>query len=69
VQTAAITNQTALTVSPRKKAITAQAIAPSSAMTAKTTLCLVVIGDRSMIATGGRSAWVRMKVMSPSVSS
>ena len=54
-----MTNQTALTVSPRKKAITAHAIAPIRAMTAKTILCLVVIGERSMIATGGRSLSVR----------
>ncbi len=38
-------------------------------MTAKTTLCLVVIGDRSMIATGGRFASVRTYVTSPTVSS
>jgi hypothetical protein len=38
----------------------AHAIAPSSATIPKTILCLVVIGDRSMIATGGRSLSVRM---------
>ena len=57
---AAMTNQTALTVSPRKNAMIAQAIAPSSAMIPKMILCRVVIGDRSMIATGGRSLSVRM---------
>ena len=56
---AAMTNQTALTVSPRKNAIIAQATAPITAMTAKMILCLVVIGERSMIATGGRSLSVR----------
>src|SRR3954452_15111542 len=69
VQIAAMTNQTALTVSPRKNAITAQAMAPSRAIAAKTILCFVVIGDRSMTATGGRSLSVRTRVMSPSVSS
>lgn len=69
VQNAAMTNQTALTVSPRKKAITAHATAPMMAMTPKTILCFRVIGERSMIATGGRSALLRTYVMSPTVSS
>ncbi len=60
VQIAAMTNHTALTVSPRKNAMIAHAIAPTSAMIAKMILCLVVIGDRSMIATGGRSLSVRI---------
>jgi hypothetical protein len=34
--------------------------APISAMIPKMILCLVVIGDRSMIATGGRSFSVRI---------
>jgi hypothetical protein len=55
-----MTNHTALTVSPRKNAMTAHAIAPSNAMMPKMTLCRVVIGDRSMIATGGRSLSVRI---------
>ena len=60
VQKAAITNHTALTVSPRKSAIIAQAMAPINAKIAKITLCRVVIGERSMTATGGRSASVRI---------
>ncbi len=64
-----MTNHTALTVSPRKNAITAHEIAPSTAMIAKMILCRVVIGDRSMIATGGRSLSVLTYVTSPSVSS
>ncbi len=60
MQIAAITNQTALTVSPRKNAITAQAIAPSTATAAKMALCLAVMGERSTIATGGSSLLVRM---------
>ena len=55
-----MTNQTALTVSPRKNAMIAHAIAPTSAMMPKMILCLVVIGDRSMIATGGKSLSVRI---------
>ena len=55
-----MTNHTALTVSPRKNAIIAQAMAPITAMIAKITLCRVVIGERSMTATGGRSLSVRM---------
>ena len=57
---AAMTNQTALTVSPRKNAMIAQATAPIAATTAKMTRCLAVIGDRSMMATGGRSLSVRI---------
>ena len=60
VQIAAMTNHTALTVSPRKKAMTAHAMAPRTAMIPKMILCCVVIGERSMIATGGRSLSVRM---------
>ena len=56
---AAITNQTALTVSPLKNAMIAHATAPSSATMPNTILCRVVIGERSMIATGGRSGSVR----------
>ena len=66
---AAMTNHTALTVSPRKNAMTAQANAPSTAITPKMMRCLPVIGDRSMIATGGRSLSLRTKVMAPRVSS
>jgi hypothetical protein len=69
VQIAAMTNHTALTVSPRKNAMIAQAIAPATAMMPKMILCLAVIGDRSMIATGGKSFSVRIYVMSPLVSS
>ncbi|WP_237682990.1 hypothetical protein [Mycolicibacterium agri] len=55
-----MTNQTALTVSPRKNAMIAHAMAPSSAMIPKMILCLVVIGERSMMATGGRFLSVRI---------
>ena len=60
VQIAATTNQTAFTVSPRTNAMIAQAMAPITAMTPKTILCRTVMGERSMIATGGRSSSVRM---------
>ena len=59
VQMAAITNHTALTVSPRKNAMIAQETAPIRAMMPKTIRCFAVMGDRSMTATGGRSASVR----------
>ena len=49
---AAMTNQTALTVSPRKKAMIAQAIAPSTAMIAEDDL--VAGGDRGAIDDGDR---------------
>ena len=54
-----MTNHTALTVSPRAKAMTAHATAASSAMTSKITRCRAVMGERSMIATGGSSGSVR----------
>ena len=60
MQTAAVTIHTALTVSPRRNAMIAHAIAPSSATAPKVNLWRVLIGDRSMIATGGRSCWVRI---------
>lgn len=45
MQIAAITNHTALTVSPRKNAMIAHANAPRIAMVAKISLCLVVMGS------------------------
>ena len=57
---AATTSQTAFTVSPRANAMTAQAIAPITAMMPKTIRCPTVMGVRSMIATGGKSSSVRM---------
>ncbi len=60
VQIAATTNQTAFNVSPRANAMIAQAMAPTTAMTPKTILCRAVIGERSMMATGGRSSSVWM---------
>ena len=60
VHTAATTNQTAFTVSPRTNAMIAQAIAPITAMMPKTILCPTVMGERSIIATGGKSSSVRM---------
>ena len=60
VQIAATTNQTAFTVSPRANAMIAQAMAPITAMIPKMILCRMVMGERSMIATGGRSSSVRM---------
>ena len=69
VQTAATTNHTALTVSPRTKAMRAQAIAPSTATAPKISRWRTVIGERSTIATGGRSLSVRMKETSPRTSS
>src|SRR5689334_7191771 len=68
VQIAAITNQTAFTVSPRANAMIAQAMAPAIAITAKTALCRPVMGERSMIAMGGRSWSVRIKLTSLSFS-
>ena len=59
VQIAATTNQTALTVSPRMNAITAQATAPMSATAANADFCRPLTGVRSMTATGGRSLAVR----------
>jgi hypothetical protein len=55
---AATTNHTALTVSPRKKAMIVHATAPSTATAPKNTLCPVSMGERSMMATGGRLASV-----------
>ena len=49
--------------------MTAQATAPRTAMPPKSSLCLPVIGERSMIATGGRFLSVRTNVMSPRTSS
>jgi hypothetical protein len=60
VQIAATTNHTALTVSPRTKAMIAHATAPSTATTPKKILCLGPMGERSMMATGGRLASVWM---------
>ena len=69
VQIAARTNHTALTVSPRRKAIIAHATAPSTAMAPNSSLCRVVMGERSMTATGGRFGSVRTNVTSPRTSS
>ena len=49
--------------------MTAQATAPNTATVPKTILCRAEIGERSMMATGGRCGSVRMKVTSPRVSS
>ncbi len=58
VQIAATTNHTALTVSPRTKAMIVHATAPNSSDQAEDDLVLVLMGERSMMATGGRSASV-----------
>jgi hypothetical protein len=68
VQIAATTNHTAFTVSPRANAMIAQATAPITAMIPKTILCRAVIGERSTIATGGKSSSVRIKLTSLSCS-
>ena len=60
VQIAATTSQTAFTVSPRANAMTAQATAPITAITANKILCRMLMGERSTIATGGSSSSVRM---------
>lgn len=61
VQTAAKTNQTALTCSPRTTAIIDQPTAPRSAMRAKTIFSLPVMRCGARTATGGRSGSVRTR--------